>query len=64
MVAMEKSNFLYLKCGQIPLKSQLYELLKDRYIMYGEWLYAKHTVFYDNLTHYFMEFDIYDKKGK
>ena len=43
-------------------KSQLYELLKDRYIMYGEWLYAKHTVFYDNLTHYFMEFDIYDKK--
>lgn len=30
--------------------------------MYGEWLYAKHTVYYDMLTHYFMEFDIYDKK--
>lgn len=30
--------------------------------MYGEWLYAKHTVFYDKLPHYFMEFDIFDKK--
>ncbi len=37
-------------------------LLGDRYVMYGEWLYAKHTVFYDRLPHYFMEFDIFDKK--
>lgn len=42
--------------------SKLYELLSDKYILYGEWLYAKHTVFYDKLTHYFMEFDIYDKE--
>ena len=28
--------------------------------MYGEWLYAKHTVFYDDLPHYFMEFDVLD----
>jgi hypothetical protein len=41
--------------------SQLWNILEDRYIMYGEWLYAKHTVFYDELSHYFMEFDIYDK---
>jgi hypothetical protein len=30
--------------------------------MYGEWLYAKHTVFYDHLPHYFLEFDILDRK--
>lgn len=36
-------------------------VLTDRYILYGEWLYAKHTVFYTLLPHYFMEFDIYDK---
>ena len=30
--------------------------------MYGEWLYAKHTVYYDELTHYFMEFDLFDKE--
>lgn len=29
--------------------------------MYGEWMYAKHTVFYDALPHYFLEFDIYDR---
>lgn len=45
-------------------QSQLYDLLGSRYIMYGEWLYAKHTVYYDALPHYFMEFDIFDKKEK
>jgi hypothetical protein len=39
---------------------ELWEVLSDRYIMYGEWLYAKHTVFYTDLPHYFMEFDILD----
>ncbi|WP_238900459.1 RNA ligase family protein [Clostridium sp. YIM B02500] len=42
-------------------KNELESILGNRYVMYGEWLYAKHTVFYDELTHYFMEFDIYDK---
>ncbi len=42
-------------------KQKLQSILGNRYVMYGEWLYAKHTVFYDELTHYFMEFDIYDK---
>lgn len=45
-------------------QTNLYEILGSRYIMYGEWLYAKHTVFYDELTHYFMEFDIFDKEKK
>jgi hypothetical protein len=39
----------------------LLSILEDRYIMYGEWMYAKHTVFYDLLPHYFLEFDIYDR---
>lgn len=43
-------------------EDRLRQLLGDRYVMYGEWLYAKHTVFYDRLPHYFMEFDIFDKK--
>jgi hypothetical protein len=37
-----------------------FERLCDRYVMYGEWLYAKHTIFYDALPHYFMEFDVLD----
>ena len=43
----------------------LYRLLGSRYVLYGEWMYAKHTVFYDLLPHYFMEFDIFDtREGK
>lgn len=45
-------------------KIELFKILSTRYVMYGEWLYAKHTVYYDKLPHYFMEFDIYDKKEK
>jgi hypothetical protein len=36
----------------------LWDVLGDRYILYGEWLYAKHTVFYDWLPHYFLEYDL------
>jgi hypothetical protein len=36
--------------------------LGDRFILFGEWLYAKHSVFYRALPHYFFEFDIYDKE--
>jgi hypothetical protein len=36
-------------------------MLADRFILYGEWLYAKHSVHYHKLPHYFFEFDIYDK---
>ena len=39
-----------------------FDVLGTRYIMYGEWMYAKHTVFYDALPSYFMEFDIYDRE--
>ncbi len=38
----------------------LWERLGTRSILYGEWLYACHTVFYDQLPHYFFEFDILD----
>jgi hypothetical protein len=34
--------------------------LADRYVLYGEWLHAKHTVFYDRLPQYFLEFDVLD----
>ena len=43
-------------------KDAFYEVLGSRYIMYGEWMYAKHTVFYDKLPHYFLEFDVFDRE--
>jgi hypothetical protein len=40
--------------------SALRAALGPRFVLYGEWLYAKHTVFYDRLPHYFLEFDVLD----
>ena len=44
-------------------RTSLWERLGTRYIMYGEWLYAKHTIFYDALPHYFLEFDLLDRES-
>ncbi|HEY7022629.1 MAG TPA: RNA ligase family protein [Ktedonobacterales bacterium] len=38
----------------------LWETLGARYVLYGEWLYARHTIFYTDLPHYFLEFDALD----
>jgi hypothetical protein len=42
-------------------RSVLEALLGTHFILYGEWLYARHSLQYRALTHYFYEFDIYDK---
>lgn len=35
--------------------------LQNRYLLFGEWLHARHTIHYRQLSHYFFEFDIFDK---
>jgi len=40
----------------------LEERLQHRFILFGEWMYARHSVHYRQLPHYFFEFDIYDKE--
>ena len=55
-------HFALFKTWANTFSSQLYEVLGNRYIMYGEWMYAKHTIFYTDLQHYFLEFDIFDKQ--
>ena len=34
------------------------------FILFGEWVYARHSVHYRRLPHYFFEFDIYDKRSQ
>lgn len=53
-------QFALFKTWGTTHRQALWELLGDRYVLYGEWVYAKHTVFYDLLPHYFHEFDILD----
>jgi len=42
--------------------NSLFEMLSDRFLLFGEWCYAKHHIFYDNLPAYFLAFDLFDKQ--
>ncbi|WP_310376325.1 RNA ligase family protein [Catenuloplanes atrovinosus] len=55
-------QFAPLKSWASTVAPILRPVLRDRFVMYGEWMYATHTVFYDALPHYFCEFDILDRE--
>jgi hypothetical protein len=55
-----EKQFALFKQWAGALTDRLLDRLETRYVLYGEWLYAKHSVYYDALPHYFMEFDILD----
>lgn len=42
----------------------LLENLSDRYILFGEWCYAQHSILYDRLPDWFLGFDIYDWEAR
>lgn len=44
-----------------PRTDALFEQLTDRYIIFGEWCYAQHSVIYDRLPDWFLGFDVFDK---
>ncbi len=45
-----------------PRIDSFFDILADRYILFGEWCYAKHSIYYDSLPDWFLGFDLYDKK--
>nr|CEL13781.1 Homolog of eukaryotic DNA ligase III [Kibdelosporangium sp. MJ126-NF4] len=53
-------QFAPLKAWAPTIQHALFTRIGTRYIIYGEWLYAKHTIYYDALPHYFCEFDTLD----
>lgn len=54
-------HFALFKAWASRHQARLFAALGPRYVLYGEWLYAKHTIFYDQLPHYFLEFDVLDR---
>ena len=46
-----------------PKTDAFFEQLTDRYILFGEWCYAQHSVIYDRLPDWFLGFDVYDKSS-
>lgn len=55
-------HFDLLKTWAQTVADTIRDVIGSRYILYGEWLYAKHTIFYDQLPHYWLEFDVYDRE--
>jgi hypothetical protein len=53
-------HFALLKTWATVHRDALWARLGTRYVAYGEWLFARHTVFYDALPHYLLEFDVLD----
>jgi RNA ligase len=53
-------QFHLLKAWASRHAAALRAVLGNRYVLYGEWVYAKHTVYYTALAHYFLEFDALD----
>ena len=58
-----EKHFALLKQWASARQDEFLQALGPRYVMYGEWLYAKHTFYYDALLHYFMEFDVLDTQA-
>lgn len=56
-------QFELLKGWTARFAAELWALLGTRYVLYGEWLYAKHSIFYTDLPHYLLEFDCYDREA-
>ena len=47
-----------------PRIDLIFEHLTDRYILFGEWCYAQHSILYDRLPDWFLAFDLYDRESE
>jgi atypical dual specificity phosphatase len=56
-------QFKYLDQWIYDHSHELWEILQysDRFILYGEWVYARHSIRYTHLPDYFIAFDYYDR---
>jgi ATP-dependent RNA circularization protein (DNA/RNA ligase family) len=45
-------------------REALFDVLTDQYILFGEWCYATHSVFYNSLPDWFIGFDVFDLRSE
>lgn len=57
---MNEGQFSIVKAWAHTVAPLLQPRIEDRYVVYAEVPYKRHTVYYDTLPHYFLEFDILD----
>jgi hypothetical protein len=57
-----ESQFNLLKEWARSHEGRLMERLENRYTLYHEWMFARHTMFYDRLPHYAVVIDVLDRE--
>ena len=57
-----RPDFRLLDRRALEQVDELWEVLGDRYVLYGEWARVAHSIFYDALPAYFLEDDIFDRQ--
>jgi ATP-dependent RNA circularization protein (DNA/RNA ligase family) len=57
-------QFKPLKRWLAPRAQELESVLRDNLILFGEWCYAVHSIYYTDLPDWFLAFDVYDKSKK
>ncbi len=45
-------------------RDRLFDVLTNRFVLFGEWCFATHSVFYDRLPDWFVGFDLFDSQAK
>lgn len=58
-----EAQYAIVKAWAMAHRDALWRALGSRYVLYGECMQKKHTIFYDALPHYFLEFDILDTEA-
>lgn len=59
----KEGQFAPLKAWAAAHRDELWGLLGSRYVLYGEFCFALHSAFYNQLDHFFYEFDALDLKS-
>lgn len=55
-------QFALFKAWAQTFESDFRDALGRRYVLYGEWMAALHSAFYDNLPHLFLSYDLLDRE--
>lgn len=64
LVSPFEGQFQLLSPWLNKIRDELFDVLEDRFILFGEWCLARHSIEYDKLPDWFLAFDIFDRRAE
>ena len=59
-----KGQFARLGAWLSEHEVHLLDAFEDRFILFGEWCYARHSIHYTRLSDFFLAFDVFDRRER